>query len=262
MYDDKTHLSNLIDMTMFLGEISEQKTTDDVWAKLAIMLEPLEFECLFYCSGVPNRPSKTALLDKFEYGLVRGDFVSQEFANEYLNLPQEYLEDEYISKYCKTNISPIIFECNPFEEHLPDGMKHIYSLASDFGLYGGIVVPLHNADNTKYGNMSFMSKKDMSHIAIKPEDHLAEFVSISHYANAVITELETKKSIEFIELSPRERECLLWVAKGFRTDQISDRLYLTNDTINEYISNARKKLTAKTRSEAVARALSLGLINL
>lgn len=65
---------------------------------------------------------------------------------------------------------------------------------------------------------------------------------------------------EIIGLSRREKECLTWLASGLRPDQISDRLNISNKSIEKYIKNAREKLKANTRDHAVAKALIFNLI--
>lgn len=61
-------------------------------------------------------------------------------------------------------------------------------------------------------------------------------------------------------LSPREQEALLWLAQGYRTDRISDRMNITNATVAFHIQSARKRLGATTREQAVAMAIARGLI--
>lgn len=63
-------------------------------------------------------------------------------------------------------------------------------------------------------------------------------------------------------LSRRERDCLLWLAQGDRTKQISGRLGIAEATVSEYIDSARRKLGARTRPELVAKAILHGLITL
>jgi DNA-binding CsgD family transcriptional regulator len=63
-------------------------------------------------------------------------------------------------------------------------------------------------------------------------------------------------------LSPRERDCLARVARGVSSKGIARQLALSVDTINEYIGSAMRKLQASSRTEAVATALFLGLLNL
>jgi PAS domain S-box-containing protein len=56
-------------------------------------------------------------------------------------------------------------------------------------------------------------------------------------------------------LSPREREVLALLARGLTGEQIADRLVLSPETVRTHIRNAREKLGASTRVEAVTMAL-------
>ena len=56
-------------------------------------------------------------------------------------------------------------------------------------------------------------------------------------------------------LSPREREVLAMLARGLTGEQIAERLVLSPETIRTHIRNAREKLGASTRVEAVTMAL-------
>jgi PAS domain S-box-containing protein len=56
-------------------------------------------------------------------------------------------------------------------------------------------------------------------------------------------------------LSPREREVLGLLARGLTGEQIAERLVLSPETIRTHVRNAREKLGASTRVEAVTNAL-------
>jgi PAS domain S-box-containing protein len=56
-------------------------------------------------------------------------------------------------------------------------------------------------------------------------------------------------------LSPREREVLAMLARGLNGEQIAERLVLSPETVRTHIRNAREKLGASTRVEAVTMAL-------
>jgi DNA-binding CsgD family transcriptional regulator len=62
-------------------------------------------------------------------------------------------------------------------------------------------------------------------------------------------------------LSTRERQILSALAEGARVSGIADTLCVTERSVQEYITRARTKLGARTRTEAVASALLLGLID-
>lgn len=56
-------------------------------------------------------------------------------------------------------------------------------------------------------------------------------------------------------LSDRERDCLTYVALGARTGEIAALLGLAEVTVEMHLRHARQRLGARTRDEAVARAL-------
>jgi DNA-binding CsgD family transcriptional regulator/tetratricopeptide (TPR) repeat protein len=62
-------------------------------------------------------------------------------------------------------------------------------------------------------------------------------------------------------LTEREIEVLALVAIGMRNTQIAARLYLSPRTVDHHVSAVLRKLGANARSEAVAAAMRLGLID-
>ena len=59
-------------------------------------------------------------------------------------------------------------------------------------------------------------------------------------------------------LSPREREVLVLVSEGLTAREIAERLAIGVSTVRTHVENARTKLGARTRAEAVARAVATG----
>jgi LuxR family quorum sensing-dependent transcriptional regulator len=67
-------------------------------------------------------------------------------------------------------------------------------------------------------------------------------------------------TIEHIELTPRERECLKWAAVGKSEWEISQILGISEHTSEKHLLNAKTKLGAVNRVQAVAEAIRRGYI--
>jgi DNA-binding NarL/FixJ family response regulator len=65
---------------------------------------------------------------------------------------------------------------------------------------------------------------------------------------------------KLVDLNDREVEALTWVARGKTSAEIAQILDLSKRTIDFHIDNARAKLGAATRTEAVIKAADGGLI--
>jgi len=66
---------------------------------------------------------------------------------------------------------------------------------------------------------------------------------------------------KLVDLNDREVEALTWVARGKTSAEIAQILGLSKRTIDFHIDNARSKLGAATRTEAVIKAADGGLID-
>jgi DNA-binding CsgD family transcriptional regulator len=62
-------------------------------------------------------------------------------------------------------------------------------------------------------------------------------------------------------LTPREQVCLQGVADGLGSKEIAHELGISRRTVEHHIASAQGKMKAKTRAQAVARAVILGLVH-
>lgn len=60
--------------------------------------------------------------------------------------------------------------------------------------------------------------------------------------------------------SPREMAILLCMKDGLSNKQIADKLQLSDKTVKNYLANLYSKLGVHTRTEAVWKALDLGML--
>ncbi len=64
------------------------------------------------------------------------------------------------------------------------------------------------------------------------------------------------------DITGRQREILGLLADGFTISQIGRRLAISPRTVETHVANLYRKLSVRTRLQAIARAASLGIIDL
>ncbi|MBO9702168.1 MAG: response regulator transcription factor [Sporocytophaga sp.] len=69
------------------------------------------------------------------------------------------------------------------------------------------------------------------------------------------------EALETSEVTPREKEVLQFVAKGFSTKQIADELGISIRTVESHRINMLKKLRVSNSAELIKKAIKLNLID-
>lgn len=81
---------------------------------------------------------------------------------------------------------------------------------------------------------------------------------MNEFARGPVRETGSVSTVE--RLSPREIEILGEVAKGLTNHEISQRLFLSENTVKHHIHNILEKLDLQTRQEAARFAVKSGLV--
>lgn len=140
----------------------------------------------------------------------------------------------------------------------PAALKKRVSIERDLGLHVGVTVPTTRFCPSHVGGVGVSM----------PDVKLGEFdrywldkgQHIVSICGLIDMGMRHQHMSALVRLSPRERECLEWLAAGLRPDQIADRLAIGSKSVEKYIFGAKKKLKATTRDHAIAKALILGII--
>lgn len=135
--------------------------------------------------------------------------------------------------------------------------RRIIAEAAEFGLRQGFTVPLHDMD----GQTAIVSMAGRA-CALDDPRAGAELHLLSIYTHARLRELHTAPAPldrpSRARLTPREQECLYWVAEGKSDWEIGEILSLSEHTVHSYIESAKRKFDVTTRIQAVVRALGEG----
>lgn len=91
--------------------------------------------------------------------------------------------------------------------------------------------------------------------------YMRDFQMIAHLVHGKVLDIRGMGDCANPQiLSPRERECLQWAARGKTNKAIARELRISERVVRAYFETARHKLHCVNRSHVLSRALGLGLI--
>lgn len=79
--------------------------------------------------------------------------------------------------------------------------------------------------------------------------------------NSYKVKKKEKKQQETVQLTKREVEVLNDISNGLKSQEIADKLFISERTVEAHRGNIMKKLQAKNMAELIKKAMMLGLIN-
>lgn len=131
-----------------------------------------------------------------------------------------------------------------------------FGVARDLGFRDGFTVPCHGPGG-RYGVISFGFER----IDLSPREKriMALAASVAHERMMVLSPPPAVRVL-VPSLTPRERDCLAFVAEGLSDGDIAGRLGIGSVTAHAHVENGKRKLGARTRAQAVAKLYAFGLI--
>lgn len=135
--------------------------------------------------------------------------------------------------------------------HASRAYRDYWSAMGEFGVRDTLAVPHFGPNNSATALTVWFAGVDLS-----PAERDAVMLSsvIAMHLLRPAGRLRPDRPL----LTPRERDCLSYVADGLSDQAIADRLGIGASTAHAHVENAKRKLAAKTRAQAVARAFARG----
>lgn len=164
------------------------------------------------------------------------------------------LPDSPVIQHLRSSTIPISVDIDNPTRAFDGPLEVRRELFTRFGILRGTYYPVHDALGTR-GAVSFsgdrapftlQEKMELMFLAVHVFNQLAAIRDLDHRATDNLTE--------------REIDCLNWTAAGKTSVEIAEILGLSEHTINHYLNRATKKLDTVNRTQAVAKALRIGLI--
>ena len=178
-------------------------------------------------------------------------------------LERDYLKIDPVVAHCHDHATPLLWSevrarAARGIDPLQIAVRRMFDEASEAGLAAGVSVPLHGPGHC-WGLMSFAGERGREDTLGRrlPDLHL-----LAHFVHEAARPFARSRAAATLpELTRRERECLHWAAEGKTSWEMGQLLGVAERTAVFHLQNAARKLEVGGRQAAVARAVSLGLIN-
>jgi DNA-binding CsgD family transcriptional regulator len=240
------------------------------------MLDNLFYDLLDRVSGIEEKGEGDAFLAyaKEQYGLSNIAYLG-------VNIPhpthgQHYVQCTYSDAWVKHYVTSDFVSIDPvvrlgLTSLIPldwsemsariENSRQVFRDAKDFGVgQQGLTFPVRGVHgetaifsvNAELGDKEWQSFKKRA---------LRDFHVIAHYFHNQVLEKHGTPTNTFLELSDKEVECLKWAAVGKSTWDTSVILNISERTVKFYLDTARHKMNCLTKTQAVAKAVALGIVN-
>ena len=177
-----------------------------------------------------------------------------------------------IQKY----LDPAVFEIDPVPDYVmtagrtmslsriistikvPPVIYEFVEIAASFGFVDGICMPLFGPNSRN--SYAFLLLKDNN--KLNDIDFVKLIFERHESYHIKICTLIVRDQQKSIKLSEREREVILWIARGKSNQDIATILDISSGTVDTYIRRLYSKLGVNDRVSAVIESIGRGLFHL
>jgi len=170
--------------------------------------------------------------------------------------------DPIVRHTTERNTTPLIWDdIEPDQNPHSDLVARFMGEAQDFGLISGVSFPVQG-QNGESAIFSLVSRDSHVQAAARIVGALPAGQLLAVYIHEAARRVFEQDAIIIgrTELTPRERECLLWAAEGKTTSDTAQILGISERTVIFHLQNAVQKLGVANRAQAVARAVAHGYV--
>lgn len=236
-----------VELVESLQRCDDLKEIKEVLVKLCLQLE---FDNVAYVVKLPDTFTRSSKL------------IISNYPDEWL---ERYVEQGYV------NIDPVVQHCfgsqkpyqwSSFREAGDKNIRQFAGEAGEFKLNDGISIGMPRF-NGETGLISLATESGLIYSGTQYQRSILYLNAIQSYIHEKIHQLFSagfQRPTINITLTEREKTCLLWVAEGKTASDIGTILSVSEATVVFHIKNAIQKLQVTNRSQAIAKAVLLGLI--
>jgi LuxR family transcriptional regulator, activator of conjugal transfer of Ti plasmids len=228
----------------FVDRLSSASDANDLRDGMAEAAAALDLSCFAYLS-ISSRPG-----------------VAPQLISTYPSAwTKHYLQSHY------EHFDPVIIQAlghpEPFKWGLAAGstvlsepQRKLFEDAAKFGIRYGFTVPIHDGRGpTAAVTFATDERRSQFERSINVHARVLQLMVVYFHAHAR-RKLAPSRVVDGVSLSPREFECLEWVAQGKSAWEIGRILGISRRTAAFHLDNAKLKLGVHSISQAVARLVA------
>lgn len=172
-----------------------------------------------------------------------------------LYVSRNFVASDFVVADARRRIAPLTFREVKAARTLSRQEQYVWDAMVEWGWTDGFIVPIHGPGGY-LGLVTMAGAEQPMPPALRGELHLLAF--LTHERCRALIGLAMVAESQAV-LTHRELECIRWVAAGKTDAEIAVLLGVSQTTVRGYVDQVRSKLSAKTRTQAVARLVLSGL---
>ncbi len=229
----------------YVERLGRADSRDVVWSVVCGYFDQAGFDGVFYADLAPGRAILRTNLTKC--------WTDHYAAEHYFDI------DPFFRHSC-SQLAVTSTGQDYFDEHayLDRQERQFILTAGETGMTAGLALPVRLAGPGGVGGWNVVTSHGRETVERFRESGWERFHLAALLAHEKMRSAGDGGGAD--PLTPRETEMLRWAASGLRTKEIAERMNVSAATVEFHGRNVRQKLDAKTREQAVAIALTRGLI--
>ncbi|MEX2163499.1 MAG: LuxR family transcriptional regulator [Sulfuricaulis sp.] len=236
-----------------IESLSKASTVEEIHSACSALCNQFNFDQFQYVARFPAAAS--IIKPRYIFiGSYQDEWRTRYFARGYMSI-------DPVVNHCVSHLTPYSWEQITSLEREDKIVRDFMGEARDFSLNSGVSFPVHGPQG-EFAIFSAASNLDREQVKAQ----ILEAIPFTHMFTACLHEnvrkifQQREIPLKVVTLAEQERESLLWVTNGKTTWDTSEILGVSENTVISHLQNTCEKLGVFSPEQAMARAVSLGLI--
>jgi len=235
-----------------IESLSKASTVEEIHAACSALCDQFNFDQFQY---VARFPAAASIKPRYIFiGSYQDEWRTRYFARGYMSI-------DPVVNHCVSHLTPYSWEQITSLERDDKIVRDFMGEAREFGLNSGVSFPIH-APQGDFAIFNMASSLERAQV----KSQILEAIPFTHLFTACLHEnvrkifQQREIPLKEVSLAEQERESLLWVTNGKTTWDTSEILGVSENTVISHLQNTCEKLSVFSPEQAMAHAVSLGLI--